>query len=441
MTRLAAWLWCLAWLSGRWAWAQDAPLVEWHPMVAEGARADDGAALSAPAAAAVGGGDSGIKPFGANADANANANADANAGENAAATTAADAIAAAADPLDPTIQHQTMSTHLFEADAAAPVSAEEIASSASLTAIQREWLSQATPELLAAWDTDGPDLMWQPWRENQTEDGNAALHIARLKDLYLAEKHEGRLSVPPSSQGVLELIRAARQAHCRLSPDFYPEPETGDSEQPDYIVLLAYAMALLDHARQLADQGEMADAEEAYRSGLLVGRHLTDDAPTLLMFMAGRSIKERSATAYARHLRRLLRDQEAALLERYVEGLQAITQRINFKSQMLLGDMARFNCLPAAIRIAKEDQARFWRQEAVMRLGVMRWGAPSEAADDDESMIMEHDARLQQMAADALEWVSENDPDPTVRQLALWAFNHLTPERFVDMRHQALVVR
>lgn len=311
-----------------------------------------------------------------------------------------------------------------------------------LTEDQQRLLDAIDPALLAVWDSDGDPTLWASWQPAEPEEGNAAVHFHRLAALYPEERDPGkRITVPPASQGVQELLAAARKSECRFGPGDYPPPESGDALQPDYVVLLSYARALLRQAGRLADAGRFADAEAAFRAGLLCGRHLTNAADTLLVYMAGLSIKRRSALAYAGFLRERMRVEEALRLEELARFFQIINKRVEYKSQTILGDMPKFNCLPAMVKIAREDRRGCWRREAVMRLGVFRWGAPAGQVDEEGKQVMDHDAGWQRLAASTLAWVENNDPEPSIRQLAVWSVQQLTPEKFVDMRHRALVIK
>lgn len=307
---------------------------------------------------------------------------------------------------------------------------------------QQQLLNIVNEDVLNVWDIEGDPKRWEAWAVDQTENGNAAAHFFKLAELYPEEKDEGRkVTVQPDSRGVQELLAAARQKECRLAPDFYPLPESGDAPQPDYVVLVAYGRALSEYARRLSRQGRIPEAEFAHRAGILCGRHLARDASSLLVYMAGLSMSQYAARAYAAFLRERMRLEDAVQAETYVREISRLRKRLQFKSQVLLGEMRNFACLPAMARIAREDEQRFWRQEAVTRLGVLRWGAPSGQVDADGKQVMDHDPVMQNHAAETLTWVRQHDPDPAMRAYAVWAFQTLTPEIFVEIRHRALVIR
>lgn len=330
----------------------------------------------------------------------------------------------------------------LSAEDGAPVTApgEWAVAEPELSTTQQKLLNEVSDEMLSVWDIDGPAATWDAWRLGDDDGGNAAENFHRLADLYPLEKEEGKATVPSSAKGVQELIQAARRTRCQMHPDFYPAPVSGDSPQPDYVVLVAYGIALLNHAAERAGTDTQA-ADEAYRAGLLCGRHLMHDASSLLVYMAGLSIQRRSAMAYQKFLRERLRTEDVIRINEHLRRLEMLHRRVRYKSTVVLGDMMRFNSLPAMMKIARRDQQRLWRQEAVIRLGVFRWGAPKGEMDDQDRQVMEHDADWQSTASATLQWVERHDPDPSMRALAVWAFQQLTPDRFAEMRMNAMVVR
>ena len=334
--------------------------------------------------------------------------------------------------------------HAREAPAPAPASAAPadlpvIPGAKPPTPRQQTLLDMVTPEFLAAWDVDDGLERLIPL---PTDPGNAADFLKNLEARYAADKRPNQVTVPADAAGVEDFLKAGRTAECRLVPDVYPAVVAGDVAQPDYVVIVVYARAALDLAERLTRDGRSAEAEAVFHATLNVGRHLTIRSPSLIVYMAGLSCKDRAAGRYARFLRDHRRHDESRAMEEYVRVLRERRLLLSAKAQVCLGEFQGFNCLHATARIALFDKSLFWRQEAVIRLGVLRWGAPNAfRTDGDDKPYLEHDQPLQALAQETLRLVSENDSEPSLRQLAVWSYQHLTPERFVELRHRALVVK
>ena len=298
---------------------------------------------------------------------------------------------------------------------------------------RQQTLANKARELLAPMETDkGLELLVT----FPTGKGNAADHYAKLEILYTKEKqnrHEKDFTVDPEGQGVKEILAATKIRSCSLTPHYYPHMETGDSNQPDMIVYGAYIQALLHHASNLERKGDLKAANRAYQAGLIWGWHFTLDRPNLITFTLGLSAKVQSARAYAVFLRRHLKGKKAKHAEEYVEKLVQIQGRAFAKNHIYLGEHNKFSCLYSAILIAKEDKDPLWRQEALLNLGVLRHGAPHATTN-----VLIKDGESQRLAAQALTEVASKDPHPWIRNLAKWTIEHITPEKFTNMRRKQL---
>lgn len=263
--------------------------------------------------------------------------------------------------------------------------------------------------------------------------GNAAEHYAKLEILYPQEKMEDDLHVSPESQGVQAILAASKIADCQLTPEYYPQMESGTSKQPDGIVFLAYATALLKYAEQRAEANEFAAANEAYQAGLIWSWHLSKDRPNLVTLLLAISIGRKTAQEYAPFLRRHMKYKMARGLDEYLENMKTVRYQIQAKSQVLIGDFRNFNCLHAAVLVATKDADPLWRQEAVVRLGVLRHGAKDPGRD-----LLVKDKAMQALAESTLMHVANNDEKPWIRQLAIWSVQNITPDRFAELRRTLL---
>ena len=189
--------------------------------------------------------------------------------------------------------------------------------------------------------------------------------------------------------------------------------------------------ALLQRAADSEKAGDVLGASRCYKAGLIWGWHFTSDRPNLATYMLGLIISRETSKRYARFLQRNLAMEKARKVEEYEKQMRDLLRRISFKSRITLGDFYNFNCLYAVIRIAKEDPEPLWRQEAVMRLGVLRHGAPNPLTQE-----LQNNAAYQRLAEETLTHVAANDQTPWIRKLAVWVVQNVTPERFVEMRRK-----
>lgn len=266
-----------------------------------------------------------------------------------------------------------------------------------------------------------------------TGEGNAAEHYAKLEVLYTKEKEEDSIAVKPDSRGVQAILAGAQIRKCSLTPNFYPHMETGTSKQPDMVVFQAYRHALMEYAKAVAATGKNQQAEQIYQAGLIWGWHLTQDRPNLVTLSLGYSIQMKCAEEYEHFLRKNLWTEKANRAEDFIEKCRQMRRAIWAKARVYLGDFRNFACLYSAAQIALNDKDALWRQEAVLRLGVLRHGAP----DPRQGVIFKSEA-LQGYAEKTLMEVAAKDPAPWVRKLAIWTVEHITPERFDELKRNLL---
>lgn len=280
--------------------------------------------------------------------------------------------------------------------------------------------------MLSRWDVDG-DLgrIIQLPRGG----GNAARHFALLEECHPSEK-AALISGGEDSAGVDALLAAAEEGSCRLSPGFYPDVTGADVRQPDFQILREYLQALLRRAERSAARGDPRDAERCFRAALVCGKHLTDDKSSSLVFVTGLIFKVRGAQAYQNYLVRAGDAGRAALLREYSGRLAMLMRAFMWKANTALSEFAGFACLPAAVRIAREDAEPFWRKEAAIRLATLRYGVPDAGG---QSVV--RNPALERLADETLEWIAANDADATVRRMAVWAALNVTPRNYAGMRH------
>lgn len=284
--------------------------------------------------------------------------------------------------------------------------------------------------MTGVWDTDRglDELVTLP-----VDDGsglNAAACFKALEEYYPAEKalleDDGA-----DARGVDELIRAADIGRCRFVPDFYPEFDTAKSAQPDMAVLRDYLQGLLRRGERALREGRVSEAERCFRAALVCGRHLTADRSTGILFATGLLYKARGAQAYAGFLLRSGERDRADAARRYARTLGEFLRAFAWKTNVALGEHAGFACLPAVIRIATGDAEPFWRKEAVMRLGTLRYGV----ADAGKGTV-ERNPLFELAADEALASVAAGDPDASVRRLAVWVALNASPRGYAGLEHR-----
>lgn len=267
-----------------------------------------------------------------------------------------------------------------------------------------------------------------------TGEGNAASHYAKLEALYLEDRLPDSPEVQPYGKGVREIIAAVRIRDCRLTPDYYPHFSKGTNKQPDIIVFTAYTRGLINLARQLEERGDTKGADAVYRTGLIFGWHLTQDPQNLVTLMIGVQTKMSVTHEYASFLQRNLDMERSIAANDYLAYLVRVRTAITRKVQLFLNETLQFSSLYSTIRMALEDEQTLWRQEAVLRLGVYRHGAPSL-----DQTKFETDEAHQRLAQDMLIYLAEHDPKPWIRSLARWSLDEITPENFRTMRRMSNV--
>jgi hypothetical protein len=268
--------------------------------------------------------------------------------------------------------------------------------------------------LLAEWDTDTglEGLVLKP-----TQTGNAAQHFQRLDELYRQRAKSG------TGPLVEELLQAANLDHCQFAPEFYPPFTTYSSAQPDFLVLRTALDALLTEAkRRESVEGDLNQAERHYQAALAVGRHLTSDRYTLVVYMSGIILKLRSSEAYTLFLDRRGDKERANQAREYAAYLAEVLRLFHWKARTAMGSYTDFASLPALIEIAQKDQEPCWRAEAALRLAILRHGAP-----DLERGEIAHQTVWEQAAEQALSDITRRDPWPSVRRLAGWAVLNINP--------------
>jgi hypothetical protein len=319
------------------------------------------------------------------------------------------------------------------------LSAPLAAADAPATATQAEETGRMSPlqaRLYRSVDLErfSPSLPLEGLVRLPTEAGNAADHYAKLETLYLREKHEDGMGVPIDSEGVMEILAASRIRDCRLTPTWYPHMSVGTARQPDLLVYHAYLEALLEAAERLEDAGNLKGASTVHQAGIVWGWHFMNDRSSLVTFLLGLSIQAKAGEAYADFLKRNMHVQKGRKVDDYVEAIGDLRRRTFVKANIHLGDMANFHCLFSAIRVAKEDADYFWRQEAVLRLGVFQHGAP----DTIQGGLVTNAAHQETARAALAAIAAAGDERPWIRELAAWTGENMTPERYAEIRAEGI---
>ncbi|GHV23825.1 hypothetical protein AGMMS49959_18270 [Planctomycetales bacterium] len=261
--------------------------------------------------------------------------------------------------------------------------------------------------------------------------GNAADFYGKLEEYYAADRvAPDKPAVKTDGAGVAAIFKAVAVRNCSLTPQYYPALTSAEIKQPDLVVFLAYARALIDRAKELEDRQNVKGADTVYRCALIFGWHLTQQPESLLVETLGLRIKALAANEYARFLQRQLDPREKFARE-YFDLLMHAENLLERKLGYFLGNTLAFNSLYSAVRIATEDADPAWRREAILRLGVYRHGAPGS-----DGKIIFTDPAKQKDAEAALIYLGEKDPEATNRQLAVWVVNKLTPELFLHLTQQ-----
>ncbi|MFH0910501.1 MAG: hypothetical protein V1918_03185 [Planctomycetota bacterium] len=271
---------------------------------------------------------------------------------------------------------------------------------------------------LDRWKTDGGLAAIVPLPTGQ---GNAAGHYAALDALYPKEKGPNGLTVPENAQGISHILAASRIQECRLVPDYYLAMVTFNPPLPSAPAFQAYVRATLRRAEACRKNGLFQEAEELYRAVIVMGWHLTEDRPNLLVYFLGLLIQEDGCRSYAEYLRSQMKSVAARKIMDYARFLRNARLQVR-KKNAILTSWGQFDSLLSCIRCATEDKDPLWRQEACLSLGVLANGAP-----DSEGKLRQEPLQ-QRLAQNTLELVAKNDPRPNLRELARWCVDKLPQE-------------
>lgn len=281
--------------------------------------------------------------------------------------------------------------------------------------------------MLSIWDSDAGlgNIVALP-----SGGGNAAASFRLLEDYYPAEASDLERG-GADTRGVDALLEAAEAGECRFIPDYYPEFVSTEVKQPDFQIMRLYLQGLLRRAERSAQKGDNRDAERCYRAALLCGWHLTQDKSSSIIYVTGLIFKVRGSQAYANHLIRIGDSARADAVKRYAEVLAIVMRAFMWKANVALSEFDGFACLPAVIRIAREDAEVFWRKEAVVRLATLRYGVP-----DEKGVLVKRNPAYELAADEALAEAASSDADGGVRRMAIWAALHINPDNYAGMRHE-----
>ena len=282
--------------------------------------------------------------------------------------------------------------------------------------------------MLEVWDSDTglEDIVTVPDSRE-----NAARCFKYLGDVYPQERDALRDDEGGTeSKGVAALLEAAEMGMCRFIPDYYPEFVAADTPQPDFLILRDYLKALLKRGELAERRGDAGEAGRCFRAAILCGRHLAGDKSSSLIYITGLIFKLRGAQAYAGFLYRNGRQELSGKVTEYIERISTLMRAYDWKANVALGEFEGFACLPATIMIAQEDHEVFWRKEAVVRLASLRYGIP-----DVGGGTIQRNPGFERAADDALSRAAAEDPDATVRKLAVWAVRNITPGNYQELKH------
>ncbi len=282
------------------------------------------------------------------------------------------------------------------------------------------------PWMLDIWDTDSGLEEFVP---APTGPGNAASVFVRLEELYPVEK-DALAAGGEETRGVSLLLEAAAMAQCKLTPEYYPVFDKATAKQPDFIIMRTYLQALLQRGDRARQQGNDAEAERCFQAAIICGKHLTDDNTSTLVYMTGIIFKLRGSQSLEAFYRATGRTVQADAVKRYLDGIVETLRLLYWKANQALNEFAGFASLPCIVRIATSDKEPSWRKEAVVRLAILRHGVP-----DPERNRLVRNPLFEQTAEEALSSVAANDPDPTVRRMAIWATVNVKPEMEGELTH------
>ena len=296
-----------------------------------------------------------------------------------------------------------------------------------LETFRPSWAPGSGVWMLGAWDID---IGLEALIALPSGRGNAAERFRMLEDLYPAEKEELG-GGGAGTRGVDQLLEAADMEYCRFIPDYYPEFDSADAKQPDFGVMREYLKGLLNRGEKAMQAGDNRGAERCYRAAMLCGRHLMQDKSSSIIFATGLIFMRHGVQGYARYLLLTGQANKTDSVKVYAGRVEELMRAFNWKANTALSEFDGFACLPAVVRIMRDDAEVFWRKEAVVRLATLRYGVPDKAGE-----VVERDVRSERIADEALSEAAVRDPDESVRRLAIWLALNVTPENYVGMEHR-----
>ena len=263
--------------------------------------------------------------------------------------------------------------------------------------------------------------------------GNAAENYAKLEKLFAQDQIEqGVYKVKKRSKGINEILKAVSKKKCQFAPKYYPYMNKGTVQQPDILIFLTYLNGLLNLAEELEDKGDLKGADAVYRSALIFGWHLTQQPPTLITERLGVTIKRIAAEQYSGFLLRKMDMKKSDQALAYKEYLSEINIIFNRTLNYYLGAVINFNSLFSTIKIATQAEEITWRQQAILILGLYRYGIVNIDGE-----IIDKDPKMQKYAEDALTSITENGKTQSEKQLAAWVTQKLTPEIFIEINSKS----
>ncbi|MFW5858275.1 MAG: hypothetical protein ACOCX4_10375 [Planctomycetota bacterium] len=279
---------------------------------------------------------------------------------------------------------------------------------------------------LTRWETDkGVDEI-VPLPDGK---GNAAVHYARLRELYKEDRKEGSNAVRLDAKGLSEILAGAKLADCSLAPDHFPPMETFRPETVHPVIFLAYADALVKAANKAELAMRAAEAERYLRALIVLGWHLTEDRPDIGVYSLGLTLQAKGVGALEKFATRQMDMPRANRCRDYRKFLFGIMKAVAYKSKFLLGKWEDFRSLYACAVCAEQDADPVWRQEAAVNLGVLQNGWPSTNGETWNT-----DAAQQARAREALQRMANEDPVPSIRVLAKWCLDTMTPDKIREWR-------
>ncbi len=258
--------------------------------------------------------------------------------------------------------------------------------------------------------------------------GNAAENYSKLNELFKEDRLPGPyIDIKTNNQGVKEIFKATTKKECDLAP-YFPFMDKATVRQPDIIVFLTYLNSMFDIADALEGRGDIKGAEAIHQRAFIYGWQLTQEPTTIVSLMLGVAIKREAAEQYSSFLFRKMDMKGSDQAREYKEYLEEVGFRFNRIQNFFLGSVTNFNSLFSSIKIATESESIVWRQQAILILGLYRFGVVN-----GDGEIIATDEKMQKYAENALVYIAENGKTKTERELAAWTTQKLTPELFVKI--------